>query len=168
MTAPAGLKHLPALTGFRFFLALWVMLHHLTSPGQSLAVAALTLPHPVYTLIRGGYLAVTTFFVLSGFVLARSYPSPKLGSYFVGRIARVYPVYLLSMLLVVPFIAADAVPNKSLYVLQYLALLQGWFPDTPVTWNIPAWSLSCEMFFYLVFPLASASLLRVKWRGTIL
>ena len=29
-------EHLPALTGLRFFLALWVILHHLTGPGQAL------------------------------------------------------------------------------------------------------------------------------------
>src|SRR3954447_14109059 len=73
----AGVKaastHLPALTGLRFVLAFWVILHHLTGHGQMLEPAALALPAPVYALLRGGYLAVTTFFVLSGFVLSRSY-----------------------------------------------------------------------------------------------
>ena len=63
----------PALTGLRFFLALWVILEHLTGPGQKLEATVLLLPHGMFTLIRGGYQAVTTFFVLSGFVLTRSY-----------------------------------------------------------------------------------------------
>jgi peptidoglycan/LPS O-acetylase OafA/YrhL len=37
-------EHLPALTGLRFLLALWVILHHLTGPGQMLGSAALRLP----------------------------------------------------------------------------------------------------------------------------
>ena len=72
----------------------------------------------MYALIRGGYLAVTTFFVLSGFVLARSYAATawnrgKLLRYGVGRFARVYPVYVLSLLVVAPFIAADRTPAKA-------------------------------------------------------
>ena len=70
-------RHLPALTGLRFVLALWVILHHLTGRGQMLEPAALALPGPLYALIRGGYLAVTTFFVLSGFVLSRSYAETR-------------------------------------------------------------------------------------------
>ena len=38
-------RDFPALTGLRFFLALWVILHHLTGPGQKLEATALLLPH---------------------------------------------------------------------------------------------------------------------------
>src|ERR1019366_354039 len=86
--------HLPALTGLRFLLALWVILDHLTGPGMMLDAQARDLPHAPYALIRGGYLAVTTFFVLSGFVLARTYAGKtwsgrSLLRYGVGRLARV-------------------------------------------------------------------------------
>ena len=95
-------RDFPALTGLRFFLALWVILHHLTGPGQKLEATALLLPHGLFTLIRGGYQAVTTFFVLSGFVLTRSYAATVWNQrntlrYAMGRAARVYPVYLLSL-----------------------------------------------------------------------
>ena len=66
-------RDFPALTGLRFVLALWVILHHLTGHGQMLEGLALPMPEALFMLIRGGYLAVTTFFVLSGFVLSRSY-----------------------------------------------------------------------------------------------
>jgi 3-O-acyltransferase len=109
---------MPALTGLRFLLALWVILHHLTGSSQMLGDAALRLPPAIYALIRGGYLAVTTFFVLSGFVLARSYPSTRwtgksLLRYGAGRFARVYPVYVLSLALVAPFILTDHTPAKA-------------------------------------------------------
>lgn len=172
MTEPAGGKYLPALTGLRWVLALWVIFHHLTGPGQSLEPAALALPRPVFTLIRGGYLAVTTFFVLSGFVAARSHAMERwsgrtLLHYFAGRVARVYPVYLFSLAVIAPFIAADQTPRKMRYVAEYLLLLQGWFGNTPVHWNTPAWTLSCEMFFYLAFPFLGAPVAKAGWRGTL-
>ena len=159
-------KHLPALTGLRFVLALWVMLHHLTGPGMRLDTVARTWPHPVYALIRGGYLAVATFFVLSGFVLARSYGfgewhKERLRRYAVARFARVYPVYALSLALVAPFMVADRAAGKSGLIANYGLLLQGWTGRLPVGWNTPAWSLSCEIFFYVCFPLAVMAVRRV-------
>ena len=76
-----------------------MILHHLTGPGGMLEEAARALPDAVHALIRGGYLAVTTFFVLSGFVLARTYADTQwnvrnLLRYGAGRVARVYPVYI--------------------------------------------------------------------------
>jgi peptidoglycan/LPS O-acetylase OafA/YrhL len=163
-------RDLPALTGLRFFLALWVILHHLTGPGQELGtVLSGVLPGPLFTLIRGGYQAVTTFFVLSGFVLTRSYWTAAwsregLGKYFKGRVARVYPVYLLSMLVVARFILEDQTPGRFGYLAAHLTLTQAWLGPIPVQWNTPAWSLSCEMFFYAVFPLLGAFLVRrARW-----
>jgi peptidoglycan/LPS O-acetylase OafA/YrhL len=159
-------EHLRALTGLRFILALWVILHHLTGPGAELERAAQHLPHPVYAFIRGGYLAVATFFVLSGFVLARSYGSgewhpERLRRYAMARFARIYPVYALSLALVVPFMIADRTPGKPGLIVDYGLLLQGWTGHLPVGWNTPAWSLSCEVFFYICFPLALVALIRV-------
>jgi peptidoglycan/LPS O-acetylase OafA/YrhL len=152
-------EHLPALTGLRFFLALWVILHHLTGPGAELDRAAHLLPHPIYAFLRGGYLAVATFFVLSGFVLARGYGEgewhgARLRNYALARFARIYPVYALSLLLVAPFMIAARAPGKPALIADYGLLLQGWTGHLPVGWNTPAWSLSCEVFFYICFPLA--------------
>ena len=166
-------EHLPALTGLRFVLALWVILHHLTGSGMALDAAARALPPAVYALIRGGYLAVTTFFVLSGFVLARSYAATEwsranLLRYAFGRFARIYPVYALSLLAVAPFIAEDRTPHKAPLIAAHGLLVQGWLGPLPVGWNTPAWSLSCEMFFYLAFPLVAAFWIpRANWRNTL-
>ncbi len=167
---PGG--HFPALTGLRFVLALWVILFHLTRPGQMLEWAMAWLPAMVAALINGGYLAVTTFFVLSGFVLARSYRAERwsrrdLALYGAGRVARAYPLYLLSLMVVAPIIAADRVASKGAYLAAHLALVQGWLGTIPVNWNTPAWALSCEMFFYVIFPVAGVVLARTGWRGTL-
>lgn len=164
MKAGSG-EHLRALTGLRFVLALWVILNHLTGPGTRLEAAAQTWPHPLYALIRGGYLAVATFFVLSGFVLALTYRSAewrpeRLRRYAVARFARIYPVYALSFALVAPFVIADRTPGKPGLIANYSLLLQGWTGHLPVGWNTPAWSLSCEVFFYISFPLALVLLRR--------
>jgi peptidoglycan/LPS O-acetylase OafA/YrhL len=171
-SAEASRAHLPALTGLRFLLALWVIVDHLTGPGMMLDAWARSLPHFVYALIRGGYLAVTTFFVLSGFVLARNYAGKNwngrsLLRYGMGRLARVYPVYALSLLMVAPFIAADRGPGKAPLVAAHGLLIQGWMGSLPVNWNTPAWSLSCEMFFYLLFPVAAVWMQNAGWRKVV-
>ncbi len=161
--------HLPALTGLRFVLALWVVLHHLTGRGMMLDAWVRALPPAGGGLVRGGYLAVGTFFVLSGFVLARNYNNSgwtrhALVRYGVSRFARIYPVYLLSLLVVSPFIVAERAPYKTALLADYGLVLQGWTGTLPVNWNTPAWSLSCEVFFYICFPLALALLGRLNWR----
>ena len=127
------------------------------------------LPHGIFTLIRGGYQAVTTFFVLSGFVLTRSYAATVWNGasaqrYALGRVARVCPVYLLSLAVVAPFILADQTPGKAGYLAAHLLLVQAWLGAIPVNWNTPAWSLSCEMFFYAMFPCAALFIRRANWR----
>lgn len=136
-----------------------------------------SLPAAARAFVHGGYLAVGTFFVLSGFVLARSYSARSWtgGSiirYGVGRIARVYPAYLLSLLIVSPFVVEWCFPNgrsgpalqeKAAQLTSYGFVLQGWTSGRVVFWNTPAWSLSCELFFYLCFPLAIVCLGTRRW-----
>ena len=165
-------KDLPALTGLRFFLALWVILHHLTGPGQDLEPLARQLPAGLFSLIRGGFQAVTTFFVLSGFVLTRTYAETvweqrTLVNYWIGRAARVYPVYLLSLAVMIPFVLEGATPGKWGYFAAHVLLVQAWLGPIPVGWNTPAWSLSCEMFFYALFPLSALLVRRTNWRNVI-
>ncbi|HVX68011.1 MAG TPA: acyltransferase [Bryobacteraceae bacterium] len=154
---------MPVLTGLRFFLAAWVLLHHLSGRGRMLDAGLHALPPAFGSIVRAGYLAVSTFFMLSGFVLARRYlvrgwTRESLTAYGVARLARVLPLYALSLVIVAPFIAADAFPpsgERATALASYALLLQGWTGRLGYGWNTPAWSLSCEMFFYLCFPLAA-------------
>jgi peptidoglycan/LPS O-acetylase OafA/YrhL len=173
ITRPARSGHLPALTGLRFFLALWVIVNHLVGAGHVYEPVALALPGPLQAIMRAGYLAVPTFFVLSGFVLARTYASTQwtprnLWKYLTGRFARVYPVYLLSLLIVLPFIVKAKDQPKGWLVAMHLTLLQGWWVGHYTAgWNTPAWTLSCEMFFYLMFPLLIVPMRDSGWARTI-
>ena len=166
---PTASELLPALTGVRFFLALWVVLHHLTSKNMMLEPWVRTIPPALATVIRGGYLAVGWFFVLSGFVLARRYGNTTwtkkaLYRYGVSRFARIYPVYALSLMLIGPIMVMDFRPA---WIANYLLLLQGWVEKPAVYWNTPAWSLSCELFFYLCFPLAVFLFRTGTWGGVV-
>src|SRR5437660_267223 len=100
---------LPSLTGIRFFLAIWVVIYHQIGPKTGLAISWLpNAPDAICALLRVGYVAVTVFFVLSGFVLAYNYDlsepwsrraSVKFG---IARFARIYPAYCAGLLLFVP------------------------------------------------------------------
>jgi peptidoglycan/LPS O-acetylase OafA/YrhL len=133
-----------------------------------------SLPSGLTALVRGGYLAVGTFFVLSGFVLARSYGEKEwnrgsLMRYGIARIARVYPGYLLSLVIVSPFIyrtlfnGGAGSSRRASLLADYGLVLQGWTGSLGVGWNTPAWSLSCELFFYLCFPALLMFFSRRTW-----
>jgi peptidoglycan/LPS O-acetylase OafA/YrhL len=143
---------------------MWVIFNHLVGQGMMLELWASGLPSPAQSVFRGGYLAVQTFFILSGFVLARGYANTiwnrlSLKKFFLARFARIYPVYLLSLLVVGRFILESlgrpgrSFPQKVILLADYVFLLLGWLGPRGVGWNTPAWSLSCEFVFYLCFPL---------------
>jgi peptidoglycan/LPS O-acetylase OafA/YrhL len=123
-----------------------------------------TLPPALQSLLHGGYLAVQSFFLLSGFVLARTYANThwnrrSLTRFALARFARIYPAYLLSLVLIswfaVEFLLGStrSLTQKATVLTDYAFVLQGWTGSLNVGWNTPAWSLSCEFFFYLCFPL---------------
>ena len=157
-------QYFPALTGLRFLLALWVVLHHITGTNMMLEPFLLTWPAFAREIIRGGYLAVQSFFLLSGFVLAQSYATARwnrtpLARFGIARFARIYPAYFFSLILIVPFMIETfwkrhlSASQQLDLVGNYTFVLQGWTGAMGVGWNTPAWSLSCEFFFYLCFPL---------------
>lgn len=169
--ARAKNSQLASLDGLRFALAIWVMMTHLLGNGMMLEAWARKLPASAYSILSSGYLGVATFFVLSGFVLARGYSSTlwdrrKLVRFGVNRFARIYPIYVLSLLIMTPFIIADTVPGKPAAVANYGFLLLGW-TGAPAPWNTPAWTLSCQFFFYALFPFTVAFFSKTSWARTL-
>ncbi|HWC00596.1 MAG TPA: acyltransferase [Bryobacteraceae bacterium] len=162
----------------RFFLALWVVMYHVSRLADNGAHVEWMpgAPPEALALLRTGYVAVTLFFILSGFVLAYNYPLDKKWSHYelskfaIARFSRIYPAYFLGLLLVLPFIVYRVVKlfqpqllGKEIFVaaLNFL-LLQAWIPQTALTWNYPGWSLSNEAFFYLCFPFIGVLLWRIS------
>jgi peptidoglycan/LPS O-acetylase OafA/YrhL len=149
-------NRLDALTGLRFLAAAAVALAHLPRLHLDPSV-----PLTARRLFMEGGAGVPFFFVLSGFVLAYSYhdrlarPSGReLARYALSRVARLWPVYLLSVALIALWPVGPA-PSSVGAVVANLALVQVWPPTTevPVSLNPVAWSLSVEVFFYLALPL---------------
>jgi peptidoglycan/LPS O-acetylase OafA/YrhL len=143
-TAPTRLD---SLTGLRFIAAALVVVIHASYLLEHDAIAE--------AMQRGG-VGVGFFFILSGFVLTwTARPSDRLRSFYRRRFARVYPSHLLTwaiMLLLLPFVFDR---TQSMFAtLATLLLVQAWVPDDAVYFgsNGVAWSLSCEAFFYAVFP----------------
>jgi len=152
---------LNALTGIRFIAALYVVLFHYLDPAR--LDLALPAHFAVYHLVRYGYVGVSVFFVLSGFVLAYNYPTFEDPAgrrcFWRARFARIYPLYLTALLLSLPVFASYADFGSLFDVLKEgtkvgieAALLNAWTPWTSCGVNCPGWSLSAEAFFYLVFP----------------
>lgn len=65
-------------------------------------------------------------------------------------------MYVLGLALTSPFYFPEAIRDNIAQTLSSIVLvptmLQGWTPMTATLWNPPAWSLSAEVFFYLLFP----------------
>lgn len=142
-------SYLPSLTSLRGFAALFVFIFHLNTVGLiSVAPAKL------------GYSGVAFFFLLSGFLLAwTDRPGRRASHFYLRRFARVYPSHLV-MLLVVLCLPSGEGQSGLLPTLMHVLLVQAWAPDFAYTYSLNgvAWSLSCEMFFYALFPLLVAAL----------
>jgi peptidoglycan/LPS O-acetylase OafA/YrhL len=154
------MKKLDQLTFTRFLAAVSVVIYH----GGRVFYPFNTFPiNPLFT---SGSTAVGYFFVLSGFVMSLVYYRPETKFNFKGfwlaRFSRIYPIYLVSFLLTCIHYA-DIIANSS--TKKYLAgllLYQAWIPDYALSFNFPAWSLSIEVFFYLVFPFIAILMARSK------
>ncbi|MBX9927580.1 MAG: acyltransferase [Gemmatimonadaceae bacterium] len=164
-------SELPALTGLRFFAALWVVLFH-TMPRASM-------PAPVAQFFAHGWSGVTLFFILSGFILAHVYDrSDRVSAarFYRARAARVYPAYAAALLFALPLFLRDArVAAPPLGTGQTvaigasaIAMLQAWVPGWGCWWNCPGWSLSVEAFYYLLFPVLLPLIVRRATRDCVL
>jgi peptidoglycan/LPS O-acetylase OafA/YrhL len=159
--APAPAKHIAGLTSLRFFAAMAVVLYHTLGPFQAPVL------HQVWRVSRLGSIGVSMFFILSGFILFYTYERAlktrhfNTRNFFTSRFARIYPVYLLGLILALPgFIAgmsgAAETGGEAALVRTALTapfLLQSWDPATACRWNCPGWSLGAEAFFYVLFPI---------------
>lgn len=136
-------RKLDQLTSLRFFAAMMIVFHH----SQGL----FGIPELGANLGQG----VSFFFVLSGFILTYVYPKldsgPATWHFWKARLARIYPAYLVSLLL---GFWLESYHWETPIALAHIFMVQGWIPISTYyfSYNDVAWSVSTELFFYLAFP----------------
>ncbi|MGH9616208.1 MAG: acyltransferase family protein [Acidobacteriaceae bacterium] len=151
---------MPALTGLRAFTATNIVFFHFWNPAWF---------GPLAPMMDNGYVGVNFFFLLSGFILAYNYADRSDAGRFdrrqfwQTRFSRLYPVYVLGLLISFPILELEwryrTHANFFLGLSLTTVMQQGWSPRLATFWNTPAWTLSCETVFYLLFPL----LVAIKW-----
>jgi peptidoglycan/LPS O-acetylase OafA/YrhL len=162
-TAPADGRRLESLTSLRFFAAFAVFAFHvpIVFPLGSASTS-------IESMFSSGLVGVSFFFVLSGFVLTwthRAGDSPS--AFWRRRVARIAPNHVVAWfiaLAVVLLVEHDTVPLRGAGAA--FLLVQAWVPYQWVYFAVNAvlWSLSCEVFFYLVFPWLIAVVSRIPPR----
>jgi peptidoglycan/LPS O-acetylase OafA/YrhL len=147
---------LQSIEGLRGLLALLVCVGHL---GLN------TVAGHVGLYVRFG-LAVDLFFVLSGFVLALNYyfHQRTFRSLLVGRIARLYPLHALTLLMTVCvfWVAAKPIDWNALWQHAFLVHNIG-LPPNRFDLNFPSWSISVEMALSLLFYVVAHRYARLMW-----
>ncbi|GAB3804276.1 acyltransferase [Spirosoma humi] len=142
--------YIPVLTGLRALAAYLVFLHHYN-------------PAPVGTfanrLFQQGYIGVSVFFILSGFLIHHRYADHYLDRvnwswrrYLQNRFARIFPLYVLLLLITVCVNELMGHPMRLFEFALNLTLLKG-FSETYLFSGIAqSWSLTVELCFYLAAP----------------
>jgi peptidoglycan/LPS O-acetylase OafA/YrhL len=146
---------IPRLTAYRGYAALAILGYHL--------VLAFELGDGALRRAELFKIAVTFFFVLSGFVLTHAGRFDSIGEFWQARAARILPLYVLAWLMA---LAARSwlhwIPSQT-ELLASLMLVQAWVPDPDLAMSVNpvGWSLSCEVACYLALPLLAPLLLRL-------
>jgi len=197
LPAASRAQQFHSLEWLRFLLGLYIAIFHTFHYGQT--------PGWLRGLFELGFFGTSTFFLLSGFLLAHAYLrspgtehttlkiEPRV--FLIRRLANLYPIHLGSLCLVLFFallilfipvgandldwsllkVNLDKVDwgnsgpsgyvlspiEFSLNLVTTVGLLHAWNPFF-MTLNIPSWSISALLFFYLLFPFIAPRLHRLK------
>lgn len=140
-THPTSLRYEPGLDGLRAIACALVLLFHARAP---------------YSL--GGYVGVDLFFVLSGYLITRTWgdrPITQVGHFYKRRARRLLPA-LLTLLAIYLMVAPLVWPDRphlrdaalaGFYLTSYSI---PWIEAPRLLWH--TWSLSVEVYFYALWP----------------
>lgn len=140
------------LTSLRFIFALMVFAAH----------CYVIDPYFSHFLYKEGFVGVSFFFVLSGFIIAYNYQQKieqkevSRREFWIARFARVYPLHIATLLLSLltgGYLLAINWDTVLKFCSQ-LFLIHPFVPqmDYFFSFNSPSWSLGCEQLFYILFP----------------
>jgi len=156
VSAPKGIRYIPAIDGLRAIAVIAVMLYHLG-----------------FSWIPGGFLGVDLFFVISGYVITRllldsiqSSGGLDLRGFYVGRIRRLLPPLIFMLVITAIFIGVWAPDSMRRFLTDVpfavTGLMNWWlvfkeqdyfesFGRPPLLQH--TWSLGVEAQYYLLWPL---------------
>ncbi|WP_326609877.1 acyltransferase [Streptomyces scopuliridis] len=155
-----GPRQPPSLTGLRFVAAALVFLHHAIYTNVFADPDVVRVFHDLF--INTVQMGMAFFFVLSGFMLTiAARPGDTTRRFLRRRLVKIYPnhvvTFLLAAVLIIPALHwTEVAPN--------LLLVQTWWPryENLFSGNPLSWSLACEVFFYLAFPLLLRGIRRIR------
>ena len=149
-------KKLDTLQAGRGLAALAVLLFH----------TEITLENPKYlghgalTFLKGGYIGIDFFFVLSGFVIMLAHEKDigqpaRVANFLWRRITRIYPLLWVTLAItsVLTIVVLKTVPSFWEFISEFLIL-----PAEKTPLLTVEWTLQREMIFYVLFALA------IVWR----
>lgn len=150
---------LHALDLLRFVAALSVVVFHYSARGRGWHTPVQQLFPALHAASQYGWMGVELFFLISGFVICMSSWGRQVGAFFVSRVARLFPAYLVAVALTASVVAIW--PDFSLNtnkdnVLMNFTMLEIPLGGRPV--DSVYWTLLTELLFYLLFAI-------VVWRG---
>ena len=161
-------KYIGSLTAMRGIAAVWVMLFHIDVSLFYRDMGAL-ISRDATGILSKGYLWVDFFFLLSGFIIAHVYAEGMtragkgraVADYLWARVARVYPLHLFCLGLVVlialtyplllpdvrdgswkTFMAWKAIPSN-------LLMTHAMNQHVYLSWDIVSWSIGAEWWTYV-------------------
>jgi peptidoglycan/LPS O-acetylase OafA/YrhL len=141
------------------------MLASLTSSEERLAA-----------LLPEGHCGVALFFFISGFIISQPFFSdqrPPLSKFYIRRITRLEPPYIIVMIICFAILASGASPGNApsfrateaplwqSFVASIFYLHGIIFGEHPRI-NPPTWSLALEVQFYLIAPFIISAYLRIR------
>ena len=149
------MKRLDQLTFTRFVAVLVVLFFH---GGGGVYLRAVNV-FPLSPILVSATTSVTYLFVLSGFVMSLAYHRPEekfnIGRYWTARFVRLYPLYLISFLLVCYYYIDYIARIKPQKTLANIFVLQAWIPQYAQSFNYASWFITVQFFLYAVFPFFS-------------
>jgi peptidoglycan/LPS O-acetylase OafA/YrhL len=146
------------LTAVRPLLAFWIVLRHLSNAEDN--PAAWILDYLPLDELRRFDIPITAFLVLSGIMFgsgrSMSSESGSWKSFWIARLARLYPLYLLTLLLCSPRAWIKSGGDAGAFAVSFIGealFAQGWFPSgSHVHANPVGWFMSSIVFCFIVYP----------------
>ena len=149
----------------RFFSSLTIVIYHW---GTSFDLMEMEKNHSfgnfLKILYQKGDYAVFVFFVISGVVFSNVYLTQRKNenfyNFFIKRFARLYPLHILTLFLIITIqlMFLNKFGNFELYTFNdiyhfvlNIFLILGWGLEDGRSFNTPVWTVSQEIFIYLLF-----------------